>query len=354
MKSNYYHRILSVLLFFLLSACGSDTDSKMDENAARPVKIIEINGANTLRSNRYPAVIDASDLSELSFQVGGKIAELPVKKAQSVSEGDLIARLDQGDFQSSLASARAVFENAESEFRRAAQLAERNLIARSALDQQRSQRDVARAELDSAEKALNDSALHASFSGVVAELPARRLQTVAAGTKIATIIGTTHMEAIINLPASVISQVPTRVDPGALVLLDAAPGREIEAAYKEANLIADAISQTYSVTFSFIPPEDMVVLPGMNATVVLQSSNNDDDATKAVMVPLSAVQSDGSGRYVWIVDASNMTVSRRGIEIEPGIGKTLLVTAGLSSGDQIIGAGGAYLTDGAQVTPWTE
>nr|WP_298373890.1 efflux RND transporter periplasmic adaptor subunit [uncultured Halomonas sp.] len=354
MKTNYYHCVLAITLFFLLTACGSESDDPVTENSARPVKIIEINSADTLRSNRYPAVIDASNLSELSFQVGGKIAELPVNKAQSVSEGDLIARLDQGDFRSNLASAKAVFENAESEFRRAAQLAQRNMIAKSALDQKRSQRDVAKAELDSTEKALNDSSLYAPFDGVIAELPVRRLQTVASGTKIATIIGTTHMEAIVNLPASVISQVPTRIDPGALVMLDAAPGREIEATYKEATLIADATSQTYSVTFSFVPPEDMVVLPGMNATLMLQSRNKGDAAAKAVMVPLAAIQSDGDAQYVWVVDTSDMTVSRREIEVAPGIGERLLVTNGLSKGEQIIGAGGAYLTEGEQVTRWTQ
>ncbi|QEA40607.1 efflux RND transporter periplasmic adaptor subunit [Pistricoccus aurantiacus] len=354
MKTSHYARIFILSLCLLLLGCGSETDNQAAEKTDRPVKIITINDADTLRSHRYPAIIDASELTELSFQVGGKIAELPVKKAQSVSEGDLVSRLDQGDFQSNLASARAVYQNAESEFRRAAQLAERNLIARSALDQKRSQRDVARAELNSAEKALKDSALYAPFSGVIAELPVRRLQTVAAGTKIATIIGTSQMEAVVNLPASIISQVPTRIDPGALVLLEAMPGREIEATYQEANLIADASSQTYSVTFSFMPPEDMVVLPGMNATLMLRSTNSDEAIKKAVMVPLAAVQSDGDEQYVWIIDTDTMTVSRRDIEIEPGIGEMLLVTNGLSKGEQVIGAGGAYLTDGEQVTPWAE
>ena len=49
-----------------------------------------------------------------------------------------------------------------------------------------------------------------------------------------------------------------------------------------------------------------------------------------------------------------MTVSRQAIEVAPGIGETVLVTNGLAVGDQIVGAGGAYLTAGAQVTPWTE
>lgn len=354
MKTNYCHRIVIVLFFFLQTACGSEAGNEIAEIAPRPAKIIEIGGANIERSNRYPATIEASDLSELSFQVGGRIAELPVKQAQSVAKGDLIARLDQGDFQSNLASARALFQNAESNFQRGETLAQRSVIAKSELDQLRSKRDVARADFDSAKKALSDSTLYAPFSGVVAQVPVRQLQTVAAGTKVATVIGTTYMEAVVNLPASVMSQTPRPVDPGALVLLDSAPKQEIKATYKEANLVADNSSQTYSVTFVFAQPDNMVVLPGMNATLVLQSTNNGSDGTGAVTVPLAVVQSESGGQYVWVVDPSSMTVSRRDIEIEPGIGDLVLVTKGLKKGEQIIGAGGAYLTEGEQITRWTQ
>ena len=169
----------------------------------------------------------------------------------------------------------------------------------------------------------------------------RRLQTVTAGTNVATVINRSILDAVINLPASVISRVPTGEDRRAVVLLEAAPGREITAIFKKANLVADATSQTYSVAFSFDAPEDLVVLPGMNASVVLRSASNAADAIKSVAIPLAAVQGDGSGQYVWIVDQGKMTVSRRDIEIEPGIGETVLVRSGLSTGDQIVGAGGA-------------
>ena len=137
------------------------------------------------------------------------------------------------------------------------------------------------------------------------------------------------------------------------MLLDAAPDQVIEATFSEANLLADATSQTYSVTFTFDAPENLLVLPGMNATVVLRSTGGDDEAA-SVTVPLAAVQSDGGGQYVWVVNPESMAVSRRGIEVAPGIGETLVVTSGLVSGEQIVGAGGAYLAEGMQVTPWTE
>jgi hypothetical protein len=48
-----------------------------------------------------------------------------------------------------------------------------------------------------------------------------------------------------------------------------------------------------------------------------------------------------------------MTVARSPIRVEPGIGETVTVISGLSPGDRIVGAGGAYLTDGMKVEAWT-
>ena len=338
----------------MLSACGEEPPAQNADATSRPVKLIAITTAGNESSTRYPAVISAAEQADLSFLVGGLIEELPISEADAVERGDVIAKIDARDFESNLASAQSSFATAEDEYQRAVRLAEQDAIAQSVVEQRKAQRDVAKAQLDSAKKALEDSVLRAPFSGVVAAVEVRDQQTVNPGTVVATIIDVATLKATVDLPAGVIAQVPTRADRGAAVVLEAAPDVEIEAAFDEANLVADATSQTYAITFSFTPPENALVLPGMNATVVLKSAEAGTDSALSVSVPLAAVQSDGAGEYVWLVDESSMTVSRQAIEVAPGIGETVLVTNGLAVGDQIVGAGGAYLTAGAQVTPWTE
>lgn len=353
MKSSLFFGLSVVALTGLLSACSEPPPDEPVDTSGRPVKVITVSGATDESTSRYPAVIGAGDTSDLSFPVGGVIRSLPVADSQQVNKGDLIARLDGRDFESSVESARASFANAEDEYQRAVRLASQDAISTSLLEQRKTQRDVARSQLDSAEKALADTVLRAPFSGVVASVPTDEQQTVSAGTIIATVINLSSLDATINLPASVIAQVPTRQNTGAAILLEAAPGQEIAATFREANLVADATSQTYAVTFSFEAPENLLVLPGMNATVVLSSSGNGAN-TSSVSVPLAAVQSDGRGQYVWVVDPDVMTVSRRDVQVAPGIGATVVVTSGVSAGDQIVGAGGAYLAEGLKVTPWTE
>ncbi len=88
----------------------------------------------------------------------------------------------------------------------------------------------------------------------------------------------------------------------------------------------------------------------MNATVRIKAPSEARPGLNAV--PLAAVQSDGGGQYVWLVDEESMTVMRRGIQVEEGVGEYLRVVEGLQLGDKIVGAGGSYLAEGLAIIAW--
>jgi len=344
---------LTTLIF--VASCGREDAGQVREPNVRPVKLVTLSGASDLQTAKYPATVSAAQRSELSFQVGGLIEDIAVTESQEVKESDVIAKLDQRDFQSQVNSARSQFENAEEEYQRAVRLSREDAIARSVLEQRESQRDVARAQLDSAEKALEDTVIRAPFSGVVAQVGFEERETVPAGQVVATLIGKGDLEVTVNLPARIIAESQEVEARGTFVILDAAPDRRIEATFKEANLLADATSQTYAVTFTFQPPDNLIILPGMNATVELSSARRSTDPeANRIAVPLSAILSDGAARYVWIVDQDSMTVSKREVTVSDGIGETAIVTEGLEMGETIATAGASYLAEGMQVRPWTE
>ena len=352
-------RIIPAVTFsfalLLLASCGNDDVEQPREPAVRPVKMITLTSASDARTAKYPAVIDANTFSDLSFQVPGLIEDVAVVNAQQVERGDLIASLDQRDYKSQLASARSQFKNAEEEYQRAVRLLEQDAIARSVLEQRQSKRDVAKAQLDTAEKALADTVLRAPFAGVVVQVPARERETVGAGEVVASVMGRGKLEANFDVPASVVARAQETEIQASFIILDAAPEKRIIATFKEANLLADSASQTYKVTYTFEPPKNLVVLPGMNATVeIISKSKSEAAATQRISVPLSAIASDGESRYVWVVDQETMTVSRRNVTVVDGIGEMAVVTEGLALDEAIATAGASFLADGMQVRPWTE
>ena len=346
--------LVSASGLLLLAGCGDVSDSELQRASVRPVKLITVGQADERQVHEFPAVIGASRISELSFQVAGKLQEFPVRPSEYLNSGALIAKLEQRDFESAVASAKAQYDNADSEYQRAVRLAAEDAIANNVLEQRKAQYEVSKALLDQAEKALADSVLMAPFSGVVAETYVENLQSVTPGQVILRLMETDVLEAKVDIPASLIARIPEEearnASPFSFVKLDFAPDLLIEAKFEEATLIADAVSQTYAVSFSFLPPDNMNVLPGMNATVEIHRAGVHQQSR--VAVPLPAISSDGNGHFVWVLNSDTMTVSKRAVELEPGVGGLQVVTSGLSVDEVIVGAGADYLSEGMEVRQW--
>lgn len=352
---------LSLMFFalFFLAACDSKPPSSENEAAvlAKPAKLIVVGRTNSDDFLNYPAVIKSQQLSILSFEVGGVLKELLVVEAQEVKKGEVLARLDQRDLQEKLKSARAQFENAEAEYQRAVRLMEADAIARSELEQRKSKRDVNKSQLATAEKALQDSVLVAPYTGNISKILIQERQAVQAGESAINILGKGELEAVVNLPSSILAKVERQKTPPELlsyIVLDAAPERRIPARFKEISLEADAVLQTYELTFTFDAPERLIVLPGMNAAVWFKDPGKPVAEIDKVKIPLTAIVTDGEQKYVWVVDRESTIVARRNITVADGIGGSLTVLSGLKSGETIVAAGVSSLSEGMKVRPWSK
>lgn len=339
-------------ILFTLSACGKGGDPVRDV-PVRPVKLVSVEAASNEFPVSYPAVVAAAQSSALTFQVGGLLQELPVSEGDLVETGALIAKLDQRDFQNNLASAQAQFNNAQSEYQRASRLLEQDAISRSAVEARRSARDVAKAQLDTAQKAFDDTELRAPFTGQVATVNVENFQNVAPQQPVVTLQSVGTVEAVIDVPARIVAFVPQINPVNTVVVLDAAPNLRIPASVKEVSGQSDPTTQTYRARFNFTPPEGYLILPGMTGTVESKFVYLGDQIELGVGVPVGAIMVEGDGRFVWIVDESTMTVSRREVEIsEDRFGEQVGVISGLDGGELIVGAGASYLFEGMQVRAW--
>ncbi|MEM1036262.1 MAG: efflux RND transporter periplasmic adaptor subunit [Pseudomonadota bacterium] len=342
--------IIAVLV--LASACSQQTEDTF-EAKPRPIKLIVTEKAGTEFPVSFPAVVEASQSSVLTFQVSGLLQDLPVREGQQLNRGDLIGRLNQRDFQSNLNSARAQYENADTEYQRASRLAEQDAISRSVLDQRKSQRDITFAAFQTAQKALDDTVLRAPFDGSVAEIFTENFQNVSAQEPIITLQSGGSVDAVVDVPARIVARVP-EIDPiGTVMTLDAAPNIEIEAEFKESSGQSDPTTQTYRARFSFDPPDNLLVLPGMTGKIESRFVYSGDDIDFGVSVPASAILSDGEARFVWVVDQDSMTVSKRPVTLAvERFVETVSVIEGLEGGEVIAGAGASYLVDGMEVRAW--
>ena len=101
-----------VLSMVSLSAACSRQETDRPETI-RPVKTIAVAGATEPDTHTFPGRVDASRQVELVFQVPGVLVHLPVKEAQRVTKGEIIAQLRRDEFQARLDTAQAQLDQAK-------------------------------------------------------------------------------------------------------------------------------------------------------------------------------------------------------------------------------------------------
>ena len=338
------------LLALLLAVAGCAEEPEAPAKApVRPAKLMVVTASENVRSVRLPAVIEAADSVGLAFQAAGQVTAIIVREGQPVAKGAEIARLDQRDLRTELATARANHDAAVTEFRRAQRLIGQGAISQSVYDQRKTRRDVTAATLKTARKRLDDSVLRSPFAGVVAAVHAKQFQNVAPQQAVVTLQTTGDAEAVVQAPATLVAH-SGRIEPReTVVVLDAAPGRPIPAKYHSIAPRTDPAEQTFEVRFVFTPPAGLVILPGMTGAVRSKVVVVAGKARAQITVPIEAVLSEAGAQYVWVVDAGSMTVTRRNVTLGDGVGETLPVLEGLGAGETIVAAGVSYLHEGMRV-----
>ncbi len=348
-----YFWFLATICLAAVSACSGGAEDPNETAAVRPAKLVVATQSSSERNLTFPAFIRSIESAELTFQVAGEVMELNVLEGQDVTRGEIIARLNQRDGQNRVAQAQAEYDNARAEYERAERLAAQDAISRSVLETRRTTRDIAEASLDSAKKSLADTVLRAPFDGAVSQVSAKRFQNVQAKEPIA-VVQTREVEAVINLPGNIIARIPQLIPLGANVRLDSAPDMEIQAEFREASGTADPETQTYEVSFSFVPPENLFILPGMTATVesAFDFSAASDLMPEGTSIPLSAILSEGGKTFVWLVDTDTFKITKREVIVGPDADELVTLIDGLEGGETIIAAGVAFFNEGMTIRPW--
>ncbi len=335
----------------ILVGCQEEQQELTLEPTVRPIKFFEIIESSEQKTSQFPATVTAANTSELSFQVAGQIIDFDLKESDEVFEGQVIARLDDSDYRNQYNAVKAQYDNAQVEYKRSQNLLAQDAVAKNVVEQRKAQLDVLKSQLDVAQEALDDTTLKAPYSGVISAVSAEKFQNIQPLNTVATIINEKSLEANVNIPASILSRSPNNDIVSAAINFDSIPGLVVPASFKEISLSADSTTQTYLVKFQFEAPTDALILPGMNGNLTVVSVNK-NNAEKLIQVPISAIQSNADESYVWLIDQTGMTVSRKDIIVKPAVGEMIPVLEGLQVGDVIAAAGSAYLAEGMKIKKW--
>lgn len=318
----------------------------------------------------------------VAAKITGKVTGIYIDEGMKVSRGQVLAQLDDSDYQVALASAKAdaaataaalidlnvQLAQAERELKRTQQLAESGIQTAEALDTAQTavgslhakidltKADVAasNAKIRVAEQAIENCKVRAPFAGLVVSKdaqPGEMVSPISAGggftrTGIATIVDMASLEIEVDVNENYIA----RVTPGMAVeaTLDAYPDWHIPGRVRTIIPTADREKGTVKVraTFNQLDPR---ILPDMGVKLAFLGDQPTVSPSGAAIdpvatIPASAVHSAGNQTVVFLMHDG--VLERRAIRVGPTRGDTVDVLAGLSPGDLVVTGGPDGLHDG--------
>jgi HlyD family secretion protein len=341
-------------------------------------------GATSVTANGY---VVARTKASVSAKTAGRLAFLGVSEGSHVQRGEIIARLDNADFQAAVAQAQANVASAEAgvieaiaDRDQSARDAKRlrdirttnpNLISAQDLETQTSRAAGAEARYDAAvaRKRSADAALRlaqasnentiirAPFSGTVLRKDAEVGEVVAPSVgggltrgAVVTMADLTTLEVEVDVNEAYIGRIASGRP--ARITLDAYPDTSFRGVVRQVVPTADRQRATVQVKVS-IDDHDPRILPEMGAKVDFLEPEQPKvvgsiaPTRTTIRIPSAAVKTDGGASVVWIVREGKLV--RRPITAGPVSGGFLEVRSGLSGGEQLLVSGVETPTEGMKV-----
>ncbi|HZC45705.1 MAG TPA: efflux RND transporter periplasmic adaptor subunit [Candidatus Acidoferrum sp.] len=306
----------------------------------------------------------------IGTKILGQIVAEPIEEGQRVKVGDLLARIDDRDYQAQLkqayadrdlAAANIVLKGARAE--RLRELYREHVQSKDALDDAENQLAVSEAELkkadgaiDFAKFAVSQTVITAPINGVVLQKYRElgdtinfggQIQAGGGATDIVQLADLSDLRCEVDINESDIAKV--KMGTPATVIPDAYPDNPFPAQVVKIYPEADRQKGTVKVEVKILQPDLKIIKPEMSAKVTFQSITTQTAAAPMVLVPKKAIVTEGAANSVWVVhgDSVHQVPIVLGREFQDGVE----VRQGLSGGEMVIVVPAPTLKEGQQVTP---
>lgn len=316
----------------LLATLASPSLMAQGALASEPAKLV-----NIPVEHRFQGTIEAVNRAQVAAQISGRIVDLPFEVGDTVSVGQVIARITQAETQSGaeaaiaqLKEAKTGLAEAQRQYDRVAALYEKRLVARAQFDTARQARDAAQARtaaaqalVDAAKTRLEYTEIVAPYSGVVIERLVSQGETVMPGTPLLTGIALDQLRVRVKVPQSRIAA----LSEASQATLATATG-ELELGAARFVPSAERNNQGFTYLFDIPPQSSQTLLPGMLVAVEVPGA-----PTASLVVPESAVAQRGELSGVYTIDQQSEALNFRRVRIGQLTSAGREIDAGLLEGE---------------------
>jgi len=310
-------------------------------------------------------VVTADKYISIGVRIPGRIEKFFVDESDRVKTGDPLVQLDDRDYRAALESAKAKLRVARAnadlhrlQLDRQRKLRAENYASQAELDTAETQLRVDRAqiaqleaEVEQSQVNLDYTLLRAPADGVIlAKLKEVGEMAVPGGFAgsgdLIRMANLKDLRAEVDVSEADLSRV--HLGQPAAVVPDAYPDRRYDAKVVKLYPQVNRSKGTLKVEVAIPAPDDLL-LPDMSVRIQFLAGEEPARANGAplVLAPRSAVRSDSSGSFAWVVTDGRLR--RQSLRTGAERGDQIEVAEGLAGGEALVVGDAAGLSDGKRV-----
>lgn len=335
---------ISFMLLAVAAVLISCTGAKEEVIIPR-VHVIEPQPVTGENRKNYTGITEVENEIGLAFKTPGELKKIHVHEGDYVSEGDLLAELDDKDYKLGVEAIQIQYDQLKTEVARIEKLYKQKSISENDYEKAQSGLKQLAVQLQVNKNKLNYTKLYAPASGYIQSVNFSEAEMVDAGTILFKLLNISAMEIYVDIPVVEYQQrstfkeyyckVPGIAEPQPLKLISITPK-------------ADG-NQLYRAKFKFNNSNIKHLTAGMNVELTILSASENTSSTYTL--PMSSIFKDGQQACVWQLNPDS-TLTKQAVEVSEKLyeGKAH-ITSGLQGGEKIVRTGVNQLQQGEKVTP---
>lgn len=339
--SRKYLILFLVFSGFMMSNC--EKSNEKGEEVYRSVILTSPIPIGNSTFTEYSGVIEEGKNVTASFMADGKIKNILVKEGDRVRKGQLIATLDDTDYQIGVNQLRAQLDQMTMEKQRMDEMFSRHNIAPNDYEKFSAGYEQLKLQMDMAENKLGYTKLYAPAEGYVSEKLMESGELVGAGTSIVKITDDSSLTANVDLPVAIfLNKDKIKSVKGFTPVYP-----ESEIPLNEESFTPDVTNNMLYHMKLMIPAKYISRLsPGMNIRVGIEMEETQGYGD---IIPVRALINESEKAYVWVYNSSDSTIHKKMVNVT-GIpkGNSITVT-GLDGSEEIVETGVKQLYEGEKV-----
>lgn len=336
---------ISILCFStLLVACQKNEPEQPSKNIKKieliQQDLVPIQLGTSVNQTNFTGTIRAVNQSSIQAQVTATATQVNAKVGQSVTQGQILVRLNNQDnaarlaqSQANLAATKAQANQAKLMMQRKQRLLNQGFISKvefeqSQVDYQAQLENVnaQQSNVDIARKADQDGIITSPINGVITKRQVEPGQTVAVGTTLFEIIDPNHLEIQAQLPSDM--QAALKIGQKIEYTLQGNPNK-LTATLSRISPLADPTSR--QIEFFAQPNESITSL---SIGSFLEGSILGTQAISGQIIPLDTVHDLPNKPYVWLI-RENKIIRQNVTVLEQRYNTNIAVVQGLKNTDLI-------------------